>query len=65
MLLASGLADHLVSPVVLFGAQAVAYFPPHQAHLMHAIARWSAASMWVDKALVRKGAPLREELQGA
>ena len=44
--------------------QAVAYIPPHQAHLIHAMARWVAAVMWVVKALVRQGAPLREELTG-
>lgn len=53
----------LVSLVHDLVRQAVAFFPPHQAHLMHAMARWSAAAMWVDKALVRQGAPLREELQ--
>lgn len=44
--------------------QAVAYFPPHQAELTHAMARWVSASMWVVKAMVRQGAPLRDELKG-
>jgi hypothetical protein len=50
--------------VAMCCSQAVAYIPPHQAHLIHAVARWSAAAMWVGKALVRQGAPLREELRG-
>lgn len=45
--------------------QSVAFFPPHQAHLTAAMLRWSAASMWAVKALVRPKAPLQEELKGA
>jgi hypothetical protein len=56
--------DQRVCCAVLCWLQAVAYIPPHQAHLTHAVARWSAASMWVGKALVRQAAPLREELRG-
>ena len=46
--------------------QAAAFFPPHQAHLTAAMLRWSAASMWAVKALVRpkEGQALREELKG-
>jgi hypothetical protein len=28
-------------------SQGVAYMPPHQAHLAHALARWASAAMWV------------------
>jgi predicted membrane chloride channel (bestrophin family) len=44
--------------------QSVAFFPPHQAHLTAAMLRWTAASMWAVKALVRPKAPLQEELKG-
>lgn len=44
--------------------QSVAFFPPHQAHLTAAMLRWSAASMWAVKALVRPNALLQEELKG-
>jgi hypothetical protein len=29
--------------------QGVAYMPPQQAHLAHALARWASAAMWVVK----------------
>lgn len=47
-------------------AQAVAYFPPHQAQLTHALARWASAAMWVVKFTVRPAAAgqLRDELMG-
>ncbi|WIA21100.1 hypothetical protein OEZ85_005418 [Tetradesmus obliquus] len=46
--------------------QGVAYIPPHQAHLVHALARWAAAAMWVVKSTVRPlvAGQLRNELRG-
>jgi len=44
--------------------QAVAYIPPHQPHLVQAMIRWTAATMWAVKSMVRPKSPLKDELQG-
>jgi hypothetical protein len=57
--------SHCLCPLLLLCcSQAVAFFPPHQLELTHALGRWTAAAMWVVKAMVRPGSPLKEELQG-
>jgi hypothetical protein len=44
--------------------QAVAYIPPHQPHLTQAMIRWTAATMWAVKSMVRPKSPLKDELKG-
>jgi hypothetical protein len=44
--------------------QAVAYIPPHQPHLVQAMLRWTAATMWAVKSMVRPKSDLQKELQG-
>ncbi|KAF8056864.1 hypothetical protein HT031_006208 [Scenedesmus sp. PABB004] len=54
----------LVSLAHNLARQGVAYFPADQAHLVAALCRWTAAAMWVTKALVRADADLAAELAG-
>lgn len=43
--------------------QTVGFFPAHQSQLAAAMLRWTAATMWATKVMVRQRAPLREELK--
>lgn len=54
----------LLLPLLLLLPQAVAYIPPHQPQLVEAMIRWTAATMWAVKSMVRPKSPLKEELQG-
>lgn len=48
----------------LFHTQATATLKPQEHHLILALGRWTAASLWAVKALVRPASCLQDELQG-
>lgn len=54
-----------VVAILLCSVQSVAYIPPHQPHLTQAMIRWTGATMWAVKSMVRPKSPLKDELQGA